>query len=229
MGFVFNPVIQINSLEDLVFHLLNEIGLGINANGFVYDQDTEQEIYYNGKQIRASVDPRYPAIANDLYGLFDPVFDGKFMAMLLGYYLKKSEAQGELDPISVTEQIMETPSWSYLNPTKTRKTRVVVLCDNHQEYHSEYYYQKGLKFSDIILRIGGNHINLWRFDSVPEEQIQVTNQSATKSISGVNKSRINFGGDARDNIINAEKQYDNEKHWSGEGSIDYWNEENYDD
>ena len=223
MSFVFNPVIQINTLEDLVFHLLNEIGLGINANGFVYDQDTEQEIYYNGKQIIASVDPRYPAIANDLYGLFDPVFDGKFMSMMLGYYLKKSESQGIIDPISMTEQIAETPFWNYLNPVKTRKTRVVVICDGHKEYVSEYYYQKGLKFSDMILRIGGNHMNLFKFDSVPEESIQAT-QVVAKSSGGVNTRRINFGGSARDNIINAEKQYDNEKHWSGEGSISYWSD-----
>ncbi len=228
MSFVFNPIIQVNILEDLVFHLLNEIGLGINSNGFVFDQDTEQEIYYNGKQIRASIDPKFPALANDLYGLFDPVFDGKFMSMMLGYYLKKSEAKGELDPISVTEQIADVPIWNQLNPVKTRKTRAVVLCDNHQEYYSEYYYQKGLKFSDIILRIGGNPINLSRFDSVPEEPIQCT-QIVVKAPTGVNKNRINFGGTAEENIINAEKQYDSEKHWEGEGSIDYFEGTEYDD
>ena len=225
MSFTFAPVIQINTLEDLVYHLLNEIGLGINQGGFVYDVDTEQELYYNGKQIRASIDPRFPALANDLYGLFDPVFDGKFMSMMLGYYLKKSEAQEIINPISMTEQIAETPFWNSLNPVKTRKTRVVVLCDGHREYNSEYYYQKGLKFADMILRLGGNPINLWRFDSVPEESIQATHvQAQTKGSTSSNR-HINFGGTARENIINAEKQYDNEKHWNGTGSIDYWSEE----
>ena len=225
MSFVFNPLIQINILEDLVYHLLNEIGLGINSNGFVYDVDTEQELYYNGKQIRASVDPRFPALANDLYGLFDPVFDGKFMSMMLGYYLKKSEAQGIINPISMTEQIADLPVWNNLNPVKTRKTRVVVLCDGHHEYDSEYYYQKGLKYSDMILRIGGNVINLWRFDSVPEESIQATRIQVPTKNTGSSSRHINFGGTAEENIMNAERQYDNKKHWSGEGSISYWTDD----
>ena len=193
MSFTFTPLIQVNILEELVYHLLNEIGLGINQGGFVYDLDTEQELQYMGKQIRASVDPRFPALANDLYGLFDPVFDGKFMSMMLGYYLKKSEAQGIINPISMTEQIAESYPWQTQNPVKTRKTRVVVLCDNHREYNSEYYYQKGLKFSDMILRLGGNAINLWRFDSIPEESIQGTCIQITPKTSSVNTKRINFG------------------------------------
>ena len=229
MSFVFNPVLQINTLEDLVYHLLNEIGLGINSYGFVYDQDTEQELYYNGKQIRASIDPRFPALANDLYGLFDPVFDGKFMSMMLGYYLKKSEAQSIIDPISMTEQVADLPFWNHLNPVKTRKTRVVVLCNNHKEYDSEYYYQKGLKFADMILRIGGNPVNLWRFDSVPEESIQSTQITVKSSNDRGSNRHINFGGTAEENIINAEKQYDNEKHWSGEGDINYFDDSIYED
>lgn len=222
----FSNNLIINILEDLVFHLINEIGIGINTNGFIYDQDNGQEIYYQGKQIKASIDPRNPALENDLYGLFDPVFDGKFMAMMLGYYLKKSEAQGLIEPISMTEQIAEIPYYNYLNPIKTRKTRVVVLCENHREYNSNFYYQKGLKYSDMILRIGGNYnIDLSKFDSIPEESIQQT-QIIVKSANDSNK-HIKFGGSAEDNIINAEKQYDNKNHWEGEGSIDYFDGTEY--
>lgn len=223
MDFIFNQIIQINILEELVYHLLNEIGLEINSNGFVYDLDTGQELYYNGKQIRASINPMFPALANDLYGLFDPVFDGKFMSMMLGYYLKKSEAQEIIHPISMTDQIAETPIWNNLNPVKTRKTRVVVLCEGHKEYYSEYYYQKGLKFSDMILRLGGHPVNLWKFDSIPEEPIQIIHtQIPTKNFE--NTRNINFGGTARENIINAEKQYNNKKNWSGECDINYWDD-----
>lgn len=231
-NFAINPFIQqiqANTLEELVFHLLNEIGLGINSNGFVYDQDTNQELFYDGKQIKASIDPRFPALANDTYGLFDPVFDGKFMSKMLGYYLKKSEAQEIINPVSVTEQIQKVPFYAHLNPTRTRRTRVVVMCENQYEYDSEFYYQKGLKFSDMILRLGGNPIDLWRFDSVPEEQIMFTHtQPIQKSERGYLRN-VNFGGTAEENIINAQKKYDGEKHWSGKGSIQYFDNIDYRD
>ena len=38
----------INTLEDLVYALISEIGLGITPEGFLYDQDTQQILQYNG-------------------------------------------------------------------------------------------------------------------------------------------------------------------------------------
>ncbi len=220
---MFQSVVQLNTVEDLVYHLLNEIGLGINEQGFVYDQSTEKEILFQGKQIKASINPLYPAIPNDLYSIFDPVFDGKFMSMMLGYYLKKCEANGDLNPLSIADQTLDPAPHMIANPVKTKKTRVAVICEPRKEYVSEYYYQKGLKYSDMILRLGGLSIcNLWMFDSIPEEPIQQT-QVIIKSANDT-KRRINSGGTAEQNIQDIQKKYDNEKHWVGkEGTtINYW-------
>ena len=38
--------------EDLIFALINEIGLSINNNNVLYDQDTHNIIYFGGKEIK---------------------------------------------------------------------------------------------------------------------------------------------------------------------------------
>ena len=95
----------INSLEDLVYALLNEIGLGITPEGFLYDPDTNQVLQFGGKQIRTSINKASPAISTDLYAAFDPIFDNRFMGMMLGYYLHKEECNGNISPLSIFETI----------------------------------------------------------------------------------------------------------------------------
>lgn len=165
----------INSLEDLVFALLNEIGLGISPDGTVYDQDTGIEIMFNNKHIKASIDPNNPAIPSDVYIIFDPIWDAKFMSVMLGYYLSKEEAYGNIQSAVVSEDIENIPAYNKDLDIKTRRSRVYVALTGNQKISSLYYYQRGLKYSDLILRMG-NHpfADLSKFDSIPEECISIT-------------------------------------------------------
>lgn len=158
------------SIEDLVFALINEIGLGIDQNGIVYDADNGQPILLNGRQIRASVDINRPIFPNDMYIVLDPVFDNKVMGFIFGYYLKKEEAMGNIDPLNISEDFEPIPFYNK-GDIKTRKSRVSVTLLNKGSVSSLYYYQKGLKYSDLILRLGGRDIDLRMFDSLPEECI----------------------------------------------------------
>ncbi len=160
----------INSLEDLVFALINEIGLGIGPGGVLYDTDIGNELQCNGKRIVASVDPTKPAIPTDIFILFDPVFDGKLMNFILAYYLEKSRAMGIFEPLTFSEEIEVVPNYAREDTIKSKKTRVNVALRN-RKYCSKFYYQKGLKFSEIILKLGGFDIDLTKFDSIPEETI----------------------------------------------------------
>ena len=162
----------INSLEDLVYALLNEIGLGITPEGFLYDPDTNQVLQFGGKQIRTSINKASPAISTDLYAAFDPIFDNRFMGMMLGYYLHKEECNGNISPLSIFETIQETKPYETDDHIHSKKTFATVVCEGGYRYTSCSYYQKGLKYSDIILRIGGNpYCDLTKFDSIPEEAI----------------------------------------------------------
>lgn len=163
----------INSLEDLVFALLTEIGLGINQNGLLVDLDTGIELMYNGRHIRASIDPNNPAIPSDLYAIFDPIWDNKFMSVMLGYYLSKEESYGNIQSPVVSEDIESAQYYNKEDNIKTRRSRVYLSTGN-KTISSNFYFQRGLKFSDLILRIG-NHpfADLSRFDSIPEESISL--------------------------------------------------------
>ena len=164
----------IRSLEDLVFALISEIGLGINQNGILYDQDNGIEIMYNGKHIRASVDANNPAIPSDIYAIFDPIWDNKFMNTMLGYYLAKEEAYGNIWSPVVSEEIESLQYYNKEDNIKTRRSRVYVSLGNNNKISSCFYFQKGLKYSDLILRIANHpYADLTKFDSIPEECISV--------------------------------------------------------
>ena len=44
-----------NTKEDLIYALINEIGLSINENNSLFDQDNGQLIYFGGKEIKCSI------------------------------------------------------------------------------------------------------------------------------------------------------------------------------
>lgn len=166
------PTLNLNTLEDLIYILCSEIGLEISPQGILYDTDTYKELRCNGKSIIASVNPNKPAIPTDIYIVFDPVFDGKLMNFMLAYYLQKSAAMGVLEPLTFSEEMEDTPSYAKDDTIKTKRTRECVALRN-RKYYSRYYYQKGLKFSEIILDLGGYNIDLTKFDSIPDEVINM--------------------------------------------------------
>ena len=180
---------EIRSLEDLVYALLNEIGLSIGPRGVVYDSDTGIELQYDGKHIVASIDAHNPAIPTDIYAVFDPVFDGRFMVMMLGYYMNKSAANGYFEPLTMFEEIEEVPDYAKTDPIRSKRTREVVAVRVNEgytrKYYSKFYYQKGLKCSQAILNLGGyENVDLSMFDSLPDEVINsiaiITNNYSTK-------------------------------------------------
>ena len=102
------------------------------------------------------------------------VFDNKMMQYMLGYYLSKEEQAGNISPLSVSEYSSEIPFYNKEDWIRSKMNGVTVVCNGGIKYISDLYFQKGLKFSDIILRIGGNpYCSLSKFDSLPEETIGV--------------------------------------------------------
>lgn len=165
----------INSLEDLVYALLTEIGFSIDeSTGLVYDLETDRDLIYMNKKVRASVNPDIPAIPSDIYAIFDPIWDNKFMSTVLGYYLKKEEAYGNFQSSVTSEEIENIPFYNKDIDIKTRRSRISVTITGVGKVFSNFYYQKGLKYSDLILRLGNHPCpDLSKFDSIPEEAISV--------------------------------------------------------
>ena len=147
-----------NTKEDLIFALINEIGLSINSNNSLFDQDTGQVIYFGGKEIKCSIDPNISVYPSDIAVVFDPINDMKLMTTILGYYFEKERVMGECYPIT----------YSFNDRDKKKPSSIMVKLQTPDrgiiELNSDSYSNKCLKLSDIILRMGGQFCDLSNFD-----------------------------------------------------------------
>ena len=145
-----------NSKYDLIYALINEIGLSINENRDLYDQDSMIMIKYGNKPIKCSIDPNRPVYVTNQNSILDPISDGRIMNMFLSYYLEKERAYGNINSILF-----------YSNEPDGRKgpSSITIKADSG-EITSRLYNNKCLKFADIILRIGGQDVDLSNFDSL---------------------------------------------------------------
>ena len=146
-----------NTKEDLIYALINEIGLSIDENNSLFDQDNGQPIYFGGREIKCSINPANPVYSSEIATLFDPINDFKLMTTILAYYLEKERVMGESYPItySFNDRDKQGPS----------NMSVKIQTSNGMgEVTSNFYYNKCLKISDIILRMGGQFCDLSNFD-----------------------------------------------------------------
>lgn len=154
---------KFETVEDLIFALINEIGLSIKEGGIIVDQDTLIPLKFGDKDIKASVDVNKPVYESDYTVVLDPLNNMKLMNMLLGYYLEKEKASGNLEPItfSTDEEFKRGPS-NLTVRCGSAKTKLYDITTN-------FYNNKCLKFADIILRLGNErNIDLHNFDVIPE-------------------------------------------------------------
>ena len=150
-----------NTIQDLIFALLNEIGLSIDRDNVLIDQDNGgQRIYFGGKLIKCSVDPNNPVYSSDVAVVFDPINDMKLMTTILAYYLEKERVLGESYPIA----------YSFNDRDKQGPSNMIVKIQTSEngitEVVSNFYYNRCLKISDIILRMGGHYCDLSNFDEM---------------------------------------------------------------
>lgn len=77
---------MVNTDRDRMKLINNKIGLFINNNNEIVDQDTLNPILYKGKKLKVSntINPKKEV-------LYNPVYDENMMRYLLFYYLQKLE------------------------------------------------------------------------------------------------------------------------------------------
>lgn len=124
--------------------ILGEIGLGLNNQHIVYDQDSNTIITVDGKAIAFTFIPN----TNFFYDtnnciLFDPFHDFKTISKLFSYYLDKEQRSGNIS-------FVET---YFIQENENKETCIVVKTQT-EIYESAYYKNKCLKICDIILKMG---------------------------------------------------------------------------
>jgi hypothetical protein len=157
MNFLPNGKIMFNDVYEMFYHLFTEIGLGINNNSYLYDQDTFTEIKFKEKYIKATTQPiTIYAGRNDI--IFDPANNYQLMVSLLGYYIDKRAVSEDEETIEfVAQYIEETPG--------REKQRVTVKTNNKGDISSNFYYNIYLGYIEIIFLLGGNFVpDLSNFD-----------------------------------------------------------------
>lgn len=157
MNYYANGTIGFDNIYDMYYDLFSEIGLGINAQQYLYDQDTQVTITFKEKYIKASINgqPIY-AGRNDI--VFEPAKNYTLMARLFEYYLDKCQQSDDGD-------LLEGYIAHYIDDDETKeKQRVVVKTVGRGEISSNYYFNIYLAYIDCLFKIAGYNANLTNFD-----------------------------------------------------------------
>lgn len=152
--------VMFNSVEELIYALINEIGLSI-YNEELYDQDNYTKINVEGKSIKCSVDPTHPVYNSEYSIVLDPINNTNLMTLMMSYYFNKEEASGNFRVLSYNfnDNGIRGPQ---------NQSNIRVKMTGNQTVESKYYFNRCLKFADIILRLGGYNPDLSNFDQVVE-------------------------------------------------------------
>lgn len=157
MNYYSNGTIGFNNIFDMYYDLFSEIGLGINNQQYLYDQDTQITIMFKDKYIKASIDgtPVY-AGRNDI--VFEPSKNYTLMTRLFEYYLDKCQNSDDGDQL-------QGYIAHYIEDDSTgEKQRVVVKTVGRGEICSRFYFNIYLAYIDCIFRIAGYDADLNNFD-----------------------------------------------------------------
>ncbi len=146
-------ITAINNINDLEYKLMMEIGLSVDNEHRLIDQDFGTFVFLNGKYIKAKLNGVEPFInRHTIY--FDPVGNVKFMRHLFQYYMTKINK-------------LDNKYFSVFYPIFNQEngTGCLEVKNENEYYKSEYYYNESLRYIDIIFRISGEVVDLRMFDS----------------------------------------------------------------
>lgn len=96
MIYYANGTVGFENIWDLYYDLFSEIGLGINSQQYLYDQDTQTTIMFKDKYIKASINGQ-PVYAGRNDVVFEPNKNYTLMARLFEYYLDKCQHSDDGD------------------------------------------------------------------------------------------------------------------------------------
>lgn len=159
-----NGKMLFNNTKEMYYNLFLEIGLSINNEQFIYDQDTGIVLKYKDKRIKMS-------FTNDVYGsnndvVFDPSVNYDLMVKLFGYYIEK-ETQNGNDIGYIAHFSEEEFNRAFIMKDERYRQRVVVKTKNG-DFKTAPYYNIYLAYIEAIFILSGNNYDLSNFDILPE-------------------------------------------------------------
>ncbi len=164
------PII-FNTLEELNFALINELGLSIGPDYVLNDQDTFNPITSEGKTIKCSIDPNHPVYQSDNSLVLNPIDiqNTRLMTTMMGFYFEKEKINNGIyvNTFYFTDSKVDAPK---KGKNEIVSSNITVTYQDHTgtvyNMTSRSYMNRVLKFADIILRMGGMDVDLSNFDQV---------------------------------------------------------------
>ena len=154
-----NFEMEFDDRPEMFYSMFNEIGIDIDHNGYLYDEDSRSPIKFKDKNIKTTkFADEVVYCDNRIDILFEPLENYHLMICLFGYFINK---QFPLD--CYVAQFIED------NPDKT-KQRVVVRTSNGDIF-SPFYKNIYLGYCYLIFAMTDQKVNLDKFDIDLGEEI----------------------------------------------------------
>ena len=155
----FNPnngKMMFENIFEMYYNLFNEIGLSINDQNYLYDQDTGLVLKYKDKFIKATVNPT-PIYAGRNDVIFDPAKNYNLMTSIFGYYIDKESHNPECNFKFVAQ---------YIDDNDARDKQRFVVRTKKTDIFSEFYYNVYLAYIEMIFILSGYNVDLSNFDMI---------------------------------------------------------------
>ena len=151
-----------DDVYELYYNMFNAIGLSVNSENKLYDQDTQTFLLYNNHFIKANINnSAVYAGKNDV--LFDPYHNYNIMVTLFGTWLDK-EINFYGNNIQYISQYIDDDK----DPEDPKQRFVLKTASG--EYRSKWYHNLWLGYAEIIMAISDNiAVDLSNLDIVFEE------------------------------------------------------------
>lgn len=157
MIYYANGTVGFENIWDLYYDLFSEIGLGINNQQYLYDQDTQTTIMFKDKYIKASINGQ-PVYAGRNDVVFEPAKNYTLMARLFEYYLDKCQHSDDGD-------MLQGYIAHYIDDDAAKeKQAVVVKTAGRGLIQSAFYFNIYLAYIDCLFKIAGYNADLRNFD-----------------------------------------------------------------
>lgn len=133
--------------------ILDEIGIGINPDNTLYDQETYQPVTYQGKNIKYSLTNPDRIYLGEGDVLFDPMHNLRMITTMLSTYLRKEEDNGR-EVLSMYDDTIR----------ENRTTSHTIKFSEGDPVTSKYYKNRCLAICDNILEMANVNCDLTQFD-----------------------------------------------------------------
>lgn len=156
MRFINNGVMVFDDIYEAFYNLFNEIGLSLNQNQYLTDDDSGISIKYKDKYIKSAVTP-VPVYAGKTDILFEPWKNYNLMTTLFGYFVDKQTSLG--NNIGFSAQYVED------NETRDRQRLIVKTVNG--DIVSRFYVNIFLAYFEAIFKLSGfGDVDLSNLDGV---------------------------------------------------------------